>query len=30
LRAANSTRRSAEQVSSAAGEIQTLIGQFRY
>jgi methyl-accepting chemotaxis protein len=27
---ANSTRRSAEQVSSAAGEIQTLIGQFRY
>jgi methyl-accepting chemotaxis protein len=27
---ANTTRQSAERVSSAAGEIQTLIGQFRY
>ena len=27
---ANTTRRSAERVSSAAGEIQALIGQFRY
>jgi methyl-accepting chemotaxis protein len=27
---ANTTRQSAEQVSAAAGEIQTLIGQFRY
>jgi methyl-accepting chemotaxis protein len=27
---ANTTRRSAERVSAAAGEIQGLIGQFRY